>query len=187
MPAWLLPAVGATLGGAGLVGSFLNKPNYNTPDISGELKKISELFAQMRAQAETSINRQAALGRAQSANSLAARGVYSSPVSEHTFNRLEDSRLNSIADANAQIGGQEANARSSVLGTLLQLNARNQDMRNQANAARWGSLTGLGANLGLMGLSMPNASPAPAATGGVPDWRQLWASMNAQPSNYVMR
>jgi len=144
--------IGAGLGGSagGLIGGlFGSKPK--TPDISGELARISGLFAQLRAQQEVNINRQAGQGRRAAASNLAARGIYRAPVSENVFGQLESDRLNSIATANAQLAGQEAATRSRLLESLLGIQIGADQRAAQVDAARTGQLTGLSSSI-LMAL-----------------------------------
>lgn len=174
-------AVPIAMTAAPLVASFFQKKPKG-PDIGGELAKISALFAQMRAQAETNINRQAAQGRSASASNLAARGVYRAPVAEHTFNALEGERLNAIGSANAQLAGQEAGARSSLLSVLLGLNDQAQQRGQQANAARFGGITSIGANLLLAQLlrgGQPGAAGAAQTTAQNSPMQFPWASPEA--------
>lgn len=169
---------------AGLAASFLNKPGGGAPNISGELGKIDDLFAKLRAQSAVNINRESAQGRRQAANNMATRGVYSSPVSEHTFNAIEDSRLNALATSEAQIGGQEAEMRSGLLRQLLGMDAEAKQRKDAVNAGRWGAVTGIGSNLLLAQLLRGGGAPAAPGTPGVagnfagslnyrPDWRQF--------------
>lgn len=169
MPLPGLAIAGGALAGGSLLGSILNRPNYNTPDVGGELDKIAGLFAQLRANNTSNINYEAGQGRRTAASNLAGRGIYSSPVSQNTFNALEDSRLRSIATSDAQLAGQEAEARSGILRSLLGLNQQNQMMRNQANANIFGQVGGLGSSLLLTSLLSPAAAgggAAPAAAAG---------------------
>lgn len=152
MGPFVLPAVGATLTGAGLLGSLVNRPKYSTPDISGELNNIASMFASLRAQNTTNINRESAKGRSAAASNLAARGTLSSPVSEHVFTGLEGERVNAIANSDAQLAGQEAGMRTSLLRELLGLTDANQQRKQNANAALYGNLSGLGSTLLLSSL-----------------------------------
>jgi hypothetical protein len=156
-----LMALGGT--GGGLVGSLFSK-KPKAPDISGELAKISALFAQLRVQNTANINRESALGRGQAANNLAARGTYRAPVAENTFTALENNRVNSIANSDAQLAGQEAGIRANLLNSLLGYNLDYQKMGAQNDAARTGALTGLASNLLMAkilgGTRAPGASAA---------------------------
>ena len=149
---FLLPGGGALLGAGlggtagGILGSLFSK-RQKTPDISSEIARIVSLFAQLRAQQEANINRQAAQGRTQAASNLASRRTYRSPVAENTFNALEGERLNALATSGAQLAGQEAQTISSLLRELLGLDVAGQERQQQVEAARTGQLTGLGANL----------------------------------------
>lgn len=152
----LLPAA---IAGAGVIGSALQK-KPSRPDISGELDKIEQLFAQLRAQNTTNINRQAAQGRSASASNLASRGTLRSGVAEHVFGGLEGERLNAIATSDANLAGQEAGMRSQLLRTLLGLDADAAQRQENANAGRWGALTGIGSNLLLAQLMRGNGATA---------------------------
>src|SRR5687767_9921320 len=117
-----LTIAGLTMAGGSLLGSALNRPKFDTPDIGGELSKIDALFAKLRAQNTANLNHQAGQGRRTAASNLAARGIYSSPVSEHTFGAIEGDRLRSIATSDAELAGQEAATRSGLLQALLGIN-----------------------------------------------------------------
>lgn len=140
--------IGAGIGGGagGLIGGLFSK-GPQTPDISGELAKISGLFAQLRANNTANINYEAGQGRRLAASNLAARGIYRAPVSENTFNQLEGDRVRSIATSDAQLAGQEAGMRTTLLREMLGLNAAAQDRSAQIDATRTGQLTGLSASL----------------------------------------
>jgi hypothetical protein len=145
-PAGALMGAGIGGTGGGLIGGlFAKKPK--APDISGELAKISALFEQLRAQNRVNINRDAAQGRTAAANNMATRGTYRSGVSNVGFNALEDSRLNALANSDAQLAGTEAGVRADLLGKLLGLNSSYQMMGAQSDAARTGAITGLAGNL----------------------------------------
>ena|SRR3990167_3632462 len=171
--------IGAGLAGGAILKSFLDRPSTNTPDISGELAKITALFDQMRAQATKNINIQSAAGRRASASNLATRGTYSSPVAEHVFGQLEADRMNAISNSEAQIGGQEASLRSSLLSQLLGLNQRGQEMRNQADASIWGNIGGLGSSL-----LMADLNKGPAAQPEAPQSKSIAPSANYLPQQY---
>ena len=178
--------VGGALAGGSLLKSFLDRPSTNTPDISGELNKIRALFDEMRAQATKNINIQAAQGRRASASNLATRGTYSSPVAEHVFGQLEADRINAIANSEAQIGGQEANMRSSLLSQLLGMNQRGQEMRNQADASIWGNIGGLGSSLLMADLTKGPGTPQPNQA-PVPQSTSMGQSANYLPQQYYQQ
>ena len=163
MPIGALGAAGLAISGGSLIGSLLNRPKFDTPDISGELNNISALFSQLREQSRKNINYEAGQGRGLAASNLAARGVYSSPVSENVFGRLERDRLNAISNSEAEIGAREAQARASLLGQLLGINQQNQIMGNQANANLFGQFGGIGSSLLLASLLNPAAGAASGA------------------------
>lgn len=170
--------IGAGIGGiAGGLGLFGKKKN-TMPDISGELAKISSLFAQLRQNNTDNINYQAGQGRRAAASNLAARGIYRAPVSENTFNQLEGDRLRSIASSNASLAGQEAGLRSSLLNALLGYNLKANQLANQGTSQVIGSLGNIGGSLLLANLM--KGRTAGTGAGGV--------SYNPPPAaNYVMR
>lgn len=155
----MLAGLGGTAGGL-IGGLFGSKPK--APDISGELAKISALFDQLRAQNRVNINRDAAQGRTAAANNMATRGTYRSGVSNVGFNALEDSRLNALANSDAQLAGQEAGVRANLLNQLLGLNKDYQLMGAQSDAARTGAITGLAGNLLLNQLLKSPTAPKAA-------------------------
>ena len=112
------------------------------PDISGELPKISALFEQARNASTASINRQAAQGRSPAANNLAARGIYSSPVSQNTFSQLEQGRLGAISDMTGRLASEEAGTRAQLLNSLLGLNFNAQQLNRQRSDATRNALFG---------------------------------------------
>jgi hypothetical protein len=188
MPLPLVAAgVGTGLAGAGLLGSFLQKSHSGVPDISGELANLKSIFEGLRARAEAGITKASGQGRAQSAANMAARGTYSSPVAEHTFGRIEDNRINAIADSNAQLSGQEAQLRAGLLGHLLNMTTDANARKDAINAGRWGALTGIGANLAMGGLGAMGSGGGTPSVSGPLSWQDLLKQMQAQPSNYVMR
>lgn len=150
-------ALGASTGGLYNAGKFLmggydSKSGGGGLDINGELSKISGLFAALREQQEKSINKQAGQGRRAAASNLAARGVLTSGVSEHSFNALEGERLDAIANSNAQLAGQEAQIRSGLLRALMGQEYDERMRNKQAGAARTGQVVGIGTNLLLAAL-----------------------------------
>ncbi|MDD5657620.1 MAG: hypothetical protein PHF00_10260 [Elusimicrobia bacterium] len=147
MPAWLLPAAGLAMSGAGLGYGIWGGKGVETPNISGELAKITALIEQMKAAGRVDINNEAVAGRRTQSNNLATRGTYRSPVAQNVYNALEGERLKAIASMEGQLAGQEASLRAGFLDKLLGYNMAAQLDRRQRDAAIAASLSGFGGSL----------------------------------------
>ena len=120
-------AAGAIIGGiiGGLTGKKRPKrPKPTTIDLSAELAKLDALYAEQKAGVTASMGRQLAQTQAQTSDSLAGRGVYSSPVSEYSFGVNRAASANALADALAMISGQQAGTRAQLTSGLSQLQAK---------------------------------------------------------------
>lgn len=166
-------AAGAALGAAGTIGSLLSKPQrMSVPDISAELARIRAYYDQASATARANLKQEAGEQRGLAASNLAARGIYSSPVSENVFGRMRDALGRDIATSEANIGVQSANAQANALGALMgaqqQASQFNAQQQAQRQAAIYGGLGSLGSSLLSFGLSRggaPGASPMNPPTG----------------------
>lgn len=162
----------ATAGG--LAGSLLSRPrSVSVPDISAELARIRAYYDQAAAVARQGITQRAGESRGLQASNLAARGIYSSPVSENVFGKLESDKQRNLAESDATIGMESARAQSGALGTLFgaqqQAQQYNASQQAQRQAAIYGGLGSLGSTLLNFGLSSPGAAPGgPVGVPGQP-------------------
>lgn len=172
--AWPIYAATA-LQAAGTARSLLSKPkSISVPDISGELARIRAYYDQAAATARANLKQEAGEQRGLAASNLAARGIYSSPVSENVFGRMREALGRDIATSEANIGVQSANAQAQALGALLGANQQAQQFNAQQQAQRqaaiYGGLGSLGSSLlgfGLSGMGgKPGASPMNPMAGG---------------------
>lgn len=154
---------------AGLAGSLLSKPQrVSVPDIGAELARIRAYYDQAAAVARQGITQRAGEARGQTAANLAARGVYSSPVSENVFGKLESDKQRNLAESDSQIGLGSAQAQAQALGALFgaQQQAAQYNVAQQAQrqAAIYGGLGSLGSSLLGFGLSgMGGQQPMPGS------------------------
>ena len=156
-------AAGGALGGlllGGGLGGFFGGSKRKSIDISAEIAKIKALYAENKQAAIAAINQEAARGRSATASNLAARGIYRSPVSEGTFNLLEDARLAAIGQASGRIAGEQAGVQAQLLQMLTGQGIQDQQLREQQRAALYGALAGLGGSL-LAGGARKVQAPVP--------------------------
>ena len=105
------------------------KPRPKTPkpqpiDVSGILAEIDKLYAAQTQSVQANIARNLAGTQAQTSESLAARGVYSSPVSEWSYAQNRQSSANALADALATIASNQASQKASVMSSATSVNAQ---------------------------------------------------------------
>lgn len=167
--AGLIAGVGAALTAAGLIKSLVDSGGGGgSLDISGELSRIRGLFDQARTRALANVAEQTAQARSQTAANLAARGTYRAPVAENSFGLVTREGQRAAANVEGQIAGQEADALSGVLSSLLGVKVRQDELGMQRDAAVSGSLGGLGTALLLSGLNRTAPqSPAAGDMGGL--------------------
>lgn len=152
-PAGWLAAAGLGLSGGGILGGIFGKKKKSPSiDISAELAKINALFEQQKAAARIGINQDAAQARSEIASNLAARGTYSSPVSEYSFGRLAQTKTRALAESDAAIGGRQAEAQATLFSGLLGYDQQNRLLAAQQDAAMSGQLGALGGALLSVGL-----------------------------------
>lgn len=153
--------IGAVVGGlAGLFSKKKKRPKaLVAPDISGELAKLDALYGTQRELLTQDVARQTGLMQGQTAQSLANRGILSSPVSEASFGRVRASGQQALSGGLAELYGQQATARSAALNSLLQYNQNIQQAnqaRQQASYDRQqqfqNQMLGVGLNLGTQAL-----------------------------------
>lgn len=130
-----LGPIGAIGGGilGGLLGGGKKKktPTYTAPDISGELAKIDALYGQQGQLLTQGINQQIANMQGQTAQGLANRGIYSSPVSQKAIQDVNTKGLQALAQGQASLLGEQAQARTSALNNLLGYQQRAQQANNE--------------------------------------------------------
>ena len=140
---------GLGLAGGSLLGGMFGKKRQRVqaPDIGGELSRIASLFEEARKAQVATVNEQSGQLRRTAASNLAARGIYSSPVSENTFNEIERGRLSAIGQGAGQLAGQEAGLRAellqALLGQKLGIDLSEQTRRDQVRGGIFGALGGL--------------------------------------------
>lgn len=155
--------LGSGLGGSvgGILGGLFGKKSKGPSiDIGAELAKINALFEQQKAAARVGINQDAAQARSEMASNLAARGTYSSPVSEYSFGRLSQAKLRALAESEASIGGNQAVAQANLFRGLVELSNASDERNMQREAALAGGFGSLAGGLlwaGLQGYGKPGS------------------------------
>lgn len=144
------------------------------PDISGELAKISALYAAQLAAAKAANAETARQQGSQARNNLAGRGTYRSPVAEHVFGEIRRNQSSADAQAAGQLAGSEAQMRGSLLAQLLGYDQQAKGLAGQQKAALFSQGGSLLSSL-LLASIMKNPAPllatvassgAAGATGG---------------------
>lgn len=159
--------IGAASLGKGLYDAFNPPKGPGQIDISGELENIRALFAQARQAARAGIEETGGQQKRVAASDLAARGIFSSPVSENVFGEIRRNTAQQIAQSEGNLAGQEATTRAGLLQSLLGLRTQGDILRGQQDAARAGAFTSLGANL-LLGSTQGGGNVTPDANS--PSW-----------------
>lgn len=154
-------ALGAGLGGSGgsLIGSFFSK-RPKAPDISGELNNLRALIDELRQSGLKAIDQDYGNQRGETASNLAARGVYRSPVSQNSFDRLNRARMAARSSFLGDLAGREASLRAGLLGQLVDVNSKYNMLGGQQEAARAGQLASLFSGLLQAGLKYKMATPS---------------------------
>lgn len=146
--------LGTGLQAGGAIGSLLSRPKkMEVPDIGAELARIRAYYDQAASVARQGITQRAGEARTQAASNLAARGIYSSPVSQNVFGRLEQERQRNLAESDSQIGLGSAQAQAGALGMLMGAQQQAQQYNNQLQAQRQAAIYG---GLGQLGTSLMN-------------------------------
>ena len=170
--------VAAYMAGASLLGGLFSKKKKvkmpAAPDISGELAKLDALYGTQRELLTKDIAQQTGQMQRQTAQGLANRGIFSSPVSEASFGRTRQTGQQALSQGLSDLYGQQAQARSAALNSLLQYNQniqmanyqRQLQQQQQQSALRSG-LFGMAGSFGLQalqGLGGGQQQLAPLAT-----------------------
>lgn len=156
----------------GLFGKKKKMPKLVMPDISGELAKLDQLYAQQGELLKQSTMGDIARAQKQAASGLAARGIYSSPVSQKSLGEVSRAGLQALASGQAGLLGQQATARTSALNNLLgyqqaaqRANAEIALQKYAEDAATRQGLLGIGGGLLRRG-----------SMGETPQWwKNIWA------------
>lgn len=121
-------AIGAGIGALlGLGTGFLKKPKRPSVNIDSELVRLRGLYQAQRDAALAGVNENLGELNKQTAEGLAGRGIYSSPVSENYFARNRRGAQSALAQAYGNIGSNQANAESALLSKLLGLDYENKN------------------------------------------------------------
>ena len=173
----------------GLAGGFGGRKRRSPPQINiqAELARIEAIYAKAGQAAIANIKREAGQARRATASNLAARGIYTSPVSENSFGALNEAMLASIGQAEGQIAGESASMQAQILQSLAAQQQAQEyqeyQRREQARASMFAALGGLGTNLFVGALSRP-ATKRPGGgfmpTGGPNPINPRGGPLNAQ-------
>ena len=155
--------VAAYMAGASLLGGLFSKKKKVSmpaaPDISGELAKLDALYGTQRELLTKDIAQQTGQMQRQTAQGLANRGIFSSPVSEASFSRTRQTGQQALSQGLSDLYGQQASARSAALNSLLQYNQniqmanyQRQLQQQQQQSAMRSGLFGMAGSFGLQAL-----------------------------------
>lgn len=93
-------------------------------DVSADLERIKQAYSGVTEATTSALEGQMQGMTQNTANQLAKRGIYSSPVSEYSFNQLARTKQNALASALANVELNKANALSSAIGQGADYNQR---------------------------------------------------------------
>jgi hypothetical protein len=164
---WIVPAI---TGAAALYNVLKKKPKApSTPtiDVSGILAEIDKMYDTQETATQANLARSLAGTNKATSDSLAGRGVYSSPVSEWSFAKNRGDYQSALSDALATIAGSRAGAKANVLSSAKSLEAK-QKYKSELNKynqklSSSNMLTGLLASAAMSSLG---GGGTPAAGGG---------------------
>jgi hypothetical protein len=193
MPGWGT-AIGAVLGGLFNSGKGRRKaPKVQSIDTSSILAEIDKLYAAQEQATQANLARGLSGMQAQTSESLAGRGIYSSPVSEWSFAKNRQAASDSLADAMSTLSANKASTKANVLSSASSLEAK---QRYDAALAKYQNqiesdnmLTGLLASGAMSALgkgSTPSATGTQTTTpytGGTMLNEDLLKLLQAQPQN----
>ena len=164
------PTVPVVAGAGALLSAFGKKPkapSAPTIDVSGILAEIDKMYAAQETATQANLAKGLSGTQKATSDSLAGRGVYSSPVSEWSFAKNRGDYQTSLADALATIAGNRAGAKANVLSSAKSLEAKQkyESELNKYNQKLSSSnmLTGLLASAAMSSLG---GGGAPASGGG---------------------
>lgn len=149
--AWLLPALGAisTIGSLFIKSKSPSLPKVPEIDISKELAKIDKMYEEAQRGVRTGLLRDLGQARKKIASSLAARGIYRSPVSEVSYGNLERAYAGELAKRLADLRAKQAGTEASIAERLAEAKRRAEWQRNlmkyqqsQSRLKFWSNLLG---------------------------------------------
>lgn len=123
----LLPIV---LGAAALYNAFGKKqpkaPSYQAPDLTGTLAAIDEYYKKAAETGKTSLGQELQGLNTMTAENLAGRGIYSSPVSQYAYQQNTQNYQKSLADMLGSLQGQQLQAKANITGQVATQGAANK-------------------------------------------------------------
>jgi len=211
--------VGAVVGG--LAGGFLSPKKKKAPkpqqiDITAQLAMIDAMYNQQKQQARTTLAESLKGLNKLTAQSLAGRGIYSSPVSQFSFGENQKSYAQALSQALSDLGAQQAMQKAQLSAQAQQFNMGQQGQYDQSmyqqqlasrqalSQALW-SIGGVGLNRMLSSGGTPtpdmvqSQTPSNASVWATPQQMSTRQTVNQmgnmnmpwqpqpQPSNYVRR
>lgn len=120
--------IGGVGGGLGLFGGGQKRPSI---DISGELAKIRALYDQQATALKADSKYRLGETNKATSSQLAGRGIYSSPVSEYSFNANSNAANSDLTRALASLYGGQAQTESGLLGSLASAKAQQDQLDYQ--------------------------------------------------------
>ena len=139
MPVWIPIALAA----ASLYSSYragkTKMPKIKAPafDYGAELANLDKLYSEAGTEITRQVGEQGAQMRKQTAEGLAARGIYSSPVSEASFAQVQKGQQSALSSALANLATEKGKTRSSLFQNLLDYNSKVAQMQYQRNLAKY--------------------------------------------------
>lgn len=134
-PPLLLPlalAAGGTIGGLLASRRRVDIPAPQQIDITQQLAMIDEAYNQQKQQAQTNLAESLKGQNKLTAQSLAGRGIYSSPVSQFSFGENQKSYAQALSQALSDLGAQQATQRAQLSAGAQQFNLGQQNQYNQS-------------------------------------------------------
>ena len=100
------------------VGNLFKSPDVPQPgqlDITAQLAMIDEAYNQQKQQAQTTLAESLKGQNRLTAQSLAGRGIYSSPVSQFSFGKNQKSYAQALSQALSDLGAQQAIQKNTII------------------------------------------------------------------------
>ena len=178
-------------GGLGLLGGALfgkkkKAPQYTPIDITAILAQIDKVYAEEESRVKGGLAEQLAGQQTATAESLAGRGIYSSPVSEYSFGANRTSNARALANALSEIAGNKATAKSNLMTSAATTNATNAynaevakyEKQLESSNLLTGLLTTMGSAALSSSLKSPKKTPGVDDTGAADKRAALLAALN---------
>lgn len=168
------PIVPVALGlGSLLAGSKKVKaPKAPVIDITGILAEIDKLYNTQAQATEANNTKNLAATQTATSDSLAGRGIYTSPVSEWSFGKNRADVSSDLANALATINSNRANSKANVMSSAASLNAQ---QAYQAQLAKYQNqmesknmITGLLSSAALATIPGMDETAGVKSAGGIP-------------------